>query len=372
MTTAWAGGASLLASLLLLISAASQVGAVQVQRLTSTCAECRISLTHVATFGAADGPAAIGQMGLIAHSGDGRWFVVTTASASNVLVFDSTGTVLATIGRSGEGPGEYRGIWRLFVDDEHLHVYDGRLSRETILSLDDYSVVRSVRLTGPLLNIALFADGLLAVNAAIRTPELVGQPLHILREGDRARSFGGQGEQYLADVPYSGMREIAPARAPGSFWAAYKNRYRVQKWDTAGNLLVTLNREADWFQPHERGVGFDPSVAPAPVLMAIQEDAQGVLWTLTAVADAEWRSALTPMPGHPDGNRYAASDMNDYLDTVIEAIDPVEGVVLASTRVDQHFFRFADAAHTANTRFDANDVPYVDVFSFRLIRPETR
>lgn len=42
-----------------------------------------------------------------------------------VTVIDSTGQVLARVGRRGEGPGEFRHILRLFLDDSTLYVFDG-------------------------------------------------------------------------------------------------------------------------------------------------------------------------------------------------------------------------------------------------------
>lgn len=42
-----------------------------------------------------------------------------------VTVVDSTGRVLARVGRRGEGPGEFRNIQRLFLDDSTLYVFDG-------------------------------------------------------------------------------------------------------------------------------------------------------------------------------------------------------------------------------------------------------
>lgn len=61
---------------------------------------------------------------------------VADAGAANVRVFDGQGTLLAELGRAGEGPGEFRSINAAFgYRSDSLLVHDRRLNRVTIFSL---------------------------------------------------------------------------------------------------------------------------------------------------------------------------------------------------------------------------------------------
>lgn len=81
--------------------------------------------------------------------GEGR-IVVADASAHRILVFD--GATYRTLGREGDGPGEYRGIASLdhWMGDS-VAVYDAVARRVTVASLEVNGGVRTIDipLTGP-------------------------------------------------------------------------------------------------------------------------------------------------------------------------------------------------------------------------------
>ena len=113
--------------------------------------------------------------------------VLTHRSKQELLVLDASGRFVRSIGRAGDGPGEFRTIgapWR--VDGARLGVYDGRPRRTTMLSmqgdvLDSRSVVlpelpdSAQRLWG---STGITADGalLLWVDAAARTEPGIDRP----------------------------------------------------------------------------------------------------------------------------------------------------------------------------------------------------
>ncbi len=70
-------------------------------------------------------------------SGD---IAILNSGTSEVRIFDADGVHIRTIGREGEGPGEFRStsaLWQLESDgDEALMVWDGQLQRLSTFSLD--------------------------------------------------------------------------------------------------------------------------------------------------------------------------------------------------------------------------------------------
>jgi hypothetical protein len=77
--------------------------------------EWRLSEQPLVTIGAVDGPEAIGTVGRlpdesgVALMDNGR-IAVADGQADEIRIYDGSGTLLASVGRTGDGPGEFRGI----------------------------------------------------------------------------------------------------------------------------------------------------------------------------------------------------------------------------------------------------------------------
>lgn len=63
-----------------------------------------------------------------------------------IRIFDSTGASRGTLGRLGEGPGEFRQVLTGGVNRDTVWVYDGSLSRLTFFSIVKSTLLRSVRI----------------------------------------------------------------------------------------------------------------------------------------------------------------------------------------------------------------------------------
>lgn len=88
----------------------------------------------------------------IAVDEEGNIYVVDYKE-KNVKVFSNNGNLLKTIGREGQGPGEFQRITNIQITPENeLMVHDGYASRLTFFSLDgDY--LRTVLLKGPMASV---------------------------------------------------------------------------------------------------------------------------------------------------------------------------------------------------------------------------
>jgi hypothetical protein len=117
----------------------------------------RLSEDPVLTIGALDGADAIGTVGRVADQsgivllGDGR-IVIADGDADEVRIYDAAGSRSAVVGRTGDGPGEFRGIRgvlgfgpdSLLVWDSRVRSSDGRLSVVTA----DGTFVRTISVPG--------------------------------------------------------------------------------------------------------------------------------------------------------------------------------------------------------------------------------
>lgn len=63
-------------------------------------------------------------------------FAVVEVSGTDIRIFGPEGQFLRRLGRSGEGPGEFRRIAKLFASRDTLFVYDGVLRRLTLYTVN--------------------------------------------------------------------------------------------------------------------------------------------------------------------------------------------------------------------------------------------
>jgi hypothetical protein len=89
------------------------------------------SLVEVGRFQGEDGTAAeLGEPRSIAVDAAARVYIVDSKPAA-IKVFSSEGQLIRTIGREGEGPGEFR-VGFIAVRNDHLVLHDPRLARTSV------------------------------------------------------------------------------------------------------------------------------------------------------------------------------------------------------------------------------------------------
>ena len=237
------------------------------------------------------------------------------------------------IGRTGEGPGEYRSPVLMRGSGENLRVLDMQTARVTTIRDDEITTSMLPFMPG---DWASLPDGRDVFFALTYEPERAGHPLHVYDEGSRriTRSFGSDGVP--ADRSYesrmASQRRIAPA-ADGNVWAARVNRYRIDKWSPDGAHIMRIDRDAPWFRPWARSPGLPREVEPLPFIVGVRDWGDGLLMVVLSVADDNWQ----PMPpARVIGTETLTSSAQreDLYDTVIEVLDTRSGRVLARTRVD--------------------------------------
>jgi hypothetical protein len=184
----------------------------------------------------------------------------------------------------------------------------------------------------------------------------------IARSGDIARSFGSETRVYRPELGYGSRRALAVGFG-GSVWAAELNTYVLQRWDTAGRLLATIRREAEWFPTYWR-YDVNATLPPPPSITALAQVGD-TLWVMVKVADANWRTAVESTS--PDGRFFRVRDQHGYRDTMLEAIDIRSRRIIVSSRVPQLLWGFLGAGLVYGPGEDAEGNPVVQVFRAHIV-----
>lgn len=100
-----------------------------------------IKLTQLTAFGNIE-DVPFGRISYVDIDDSGNVYISEGSQGNEaVYVFDSEGNYLNKIGRSGEGPGEFRSIDDMKVFNDKLLVLDGNLLRIQFFSTDDHSLI---------------------------------------------------------------------------------------------------------------------------------------------------------------------------------------------------------------------------------------
>jgi hypothetical protein len=332
-----------------------------------SCRTCRIVLEPVAVLDDREAPGALGHTQNLSRDSRGRLYLVPPRARSPIAVFDSTGAFLTWIGRTGEGPGEYRVITRIDVlPGDTLIVYDARNHRQTILA-PDYSVVgsarfeRTVGMTG---SVRLDRHRLLT-SGSVRRPDNTSAALHVLDStGNVVSSFGAAAPLVRSGAPYANNRVLTRDRS-GRVWAAPFTAYRLEQWDTSGRKLRELRRIVPWFEPWTLDKPITPETPPPHSIRAIRADSAHRVWVLLDVPDDRFAEGIErEMTSR--GTFWNIVDYERVYDSVIEVIDVNSGRVLVSHRSDYWIPNFIGTDLVYAYREDEGGTPSLHIWRLRL------
>lgn len=242
------------------------------------------------------GGVSFGGIGGVATDAAGRIFVADFR-LQVIHVLNQSGRVLRTIGRAGDGPGEFRLPMRVAVaPDGHLFVYDayqGRLSEYDT----EHRFVRSHILT-PRLSVRTMLATSTSVTFSGIDPNPAGSDA-VLHEysrehGTLIRSFG---RIHVVRSPDLARRAPAGPVAPGpdgSWWYASPGPYRIEQYSAAGELLLRTERPNDFLGPAEEGIGVHSqgnrvtfSNRPRAVVSRLSLMPDGSLWHQVTLESGE-------------------------------------------------------------------------------------
>ena len=296
------------------------------------CDSCSLDVSVVVELGDVTGPGIVTDHALVGRSDAGDYYVPFPPEG-RLLRFSPDGIFRTTIGRTGEGPGEYYYPVLQRASGDTLRVLDVRTARITTIDSDE---ITTSMLPFVPADWALLPDGRYVYSAVSYESDRIGHPLHLVDEASAriTRSFGGEGVR--VDRSYESRlaveRRIAPA-ADGNVWAASVNRYRIDKWSPEGVHILRIERDAPWFRPWARSLGLPREVEPLPSIVGVRDMGDDLLMVVVSVADEDWR----PMPPARvfGGNHTVTSSAQreQLYDTLIEVLDTRSGTVVARTQV---------------------------------------
>lgn len=291
---------------------------------------CQVSLEEVVTI--ADVGSATGVIALDEH----RLYVAEPDFPREVRVFDlGTGEFIRSLGREGQGPGEFQFVRGLQVVGDSVHVFDAGNLRHSVwgpgleLGRENRMEVRIAPQGATLIE----GVGML-VNGWVGTPTSAGEPLHLYdREGRLVRSFGSDPFKTGAssmESPQS-FRWIQPDAGPRA-WVSRATEYVVEHWDVAaGKRLATISRRRSWF-PEDAFVGGRASTRDPPGMLAVWQSPDGLLWVLGRKAQGEARPIVR--------EARIRQSLDDRWDTVLDVIDPASDTDVATLELPYFYGGF--------------------------------
>jgi hypothetical protein len=320
----------------------------------SLCRTCQLTLEHVVAVGRLSDSELIASWPSVVRDARGRFLVAGAIPPTRILVYDTSGRLLTTWGREGDGPGEFRSIGRLVrLPGDSLLVLEGGARRATVLDAAGQFSRRFV-LPFDVVDFTVLTNGQWIASGMAFTTSGVGFPLHRLtRDGAIESSFGGD----LTVLPGrpSAVQRVITRDHEGGFWAARPDRYEIEHWTATSGRDTYLDRITSWFPDREfegaRNTWRDP---PYPFLHALYVDAGGRVWTLGRAPKPSFKP--TPKAWGP------LSTMSMAEEAFVEVIDPVTGVLLATRRFPWIGVAFTDQGLIVSFRYDDDGVMVVDLW----------
>jgi hypothetical protein len=334
---------------------AAPVAAQGVPALTrlepGSCPTCTVSLEKVAVVGSASDAELLSEYNRLLQLPDGGYLVApTSGEVEQLLRYDRAGKYLGTVGKLGDGPGEYRSIQSMvFARGDSVSLMGGR--RITTISVAT-GRGRSEPVTLEAFYHQVLSDGRVIVNSmAQKEPQFA----LLTATSQVSNRFGP--EPPMVVLPRQNGRTIGDsygtsvAMAPspsGGFWAgASYYGHRLQKLTPTGQVLFDTARKPTWFAPYayadisERLYRLGELRTPRPTIMnAVGVTPTGQVITLSRVADAKWKADPKAPPPNPPGGEYPVERLvptggiDRYVDSVLELYRESDGVFLGSWRSD--------------------------------------
>ena len=309
---------------------AAQEG-VQVTLVESCLDSCDLTLERYGEYGEDAGPGMIEASRARGWLDQSKRMYIAGDPVEHVQLFGPDGAFLRRIGGVGSGPGELEHVTSLVVVGDGLFsILDRR--RGMILTFDWTGALRQeTRPQGwfPRGIQTIHVGGSMAVHHAnIRTPDLVGYPLHLvnLQSGHVEESFGSLTGEYDLQSDFNQVIARGPR---GAVWLAEQYAYKIALWES-NKLLHSLQRDVEWFPELPMAeVGHGWGEEPSTLIAAIAAD-DSLLWIAIGIADEQWEKVAE------------YRDRALSYDTIIEVVDWKRGRVVGTERFDGDYFHWVE------------------------------
>jgi hypothetical protein len=299
------------------------------------CPSCRWVVDTVAILlgDGLPGGGVLGPPRSFSKDAQGRYLTSAFRMGSEIRVFSPTGQFVSSIGREGEGPGEFQDLGLLVLGPaDSIWAFEVIGSISVLSPKMDY--VRRFPFNHYTHDGVPFSDGQWLINADIPTADRIGFPLHIVSsDGDLGRSFGAEVPVREPGVPYQMMRSLSRSRE-SCVWSVSRTQYVIEEWCSDGSAKRRLVREGDWFPPYVKRDPVSSNSPPPPWINALQQTEDGLIWVLISVPDDRWGELWEEEVGQ------GQSPGTRMFDTRLEVIDPETGVLVGWKRIPHSAYGF--------------------------------
>ena len=319
-----------------------------------TCAGCQIVMDTVVTLGGlyTEGAEAISWTSEVAVDPRGRILVVTIGYPE-IFVFDGTGRFLRTVGRGGEGPGEYgKFISHINVGPRYIHVFESHRGR-TLLD-HDFGFVRRDRFPGEVHQSFVTESDEVVFMGSLPSPASAGHTLHLVSPSGDIRSHGIDDDEvyrgYMASYVVTGKAD--------TLWSFDMGSTRITRWDLVAEPRVAgvWDRTVDEWERHDRGSDPSNPVWPSPRVIDVMRDGHGL-----------WIAWNAPDPNRPPGGGILINTEphQTLYDGWVDLVDPTTGKTIARYGGDDSLLGFAGGSRYLVAFHETEaGVPYI-----RLLDP---
>jgi hypothetical protein len=332
-----------------------------------SCSQCQLHSTKIFELGDS-GDNLVAPQSPLRRDSRGRFYALGF-NARNIIVWDSAGRRIATIGSAGDGPGEFSGSIRnlLIAPGDSIVAIDVTL-RVTVFS-PSYQLVRTTKAPARGTS-ALLPGGRILFGGLVRTPQQAGLRYHVVGpDGTIERSFGGE-DHIIKPGEFAdrtiGLFELTSDGRTLWHWNPFE--YRLEEWTVEGTRGMTFDVKAPWYETPRA-----PEITPLPPSQ-MKAQVQGLIGTLksnvpdTTSGRATLGSRLALAGIDVNGRPWVLGHNpgDPPRSHILEIIDPSRREKVMSVRVE-HDFRLLNASGLAYSKeWDSLGVVKISVWRVRI------
>ena len=306
------------------------------------CPSCLVETGPSVTLAASDDSIWFSSLsGLrVVRDSQGNYIAAPVQGNGLIAVFGPDGRYLSSYGRIGGGPGEFATDIPLLIevgDGDVLYAIDP-VNLHTLAPRAE-TRLDQVRMPVEVMGEAVVLESGIAVEATVRTEDGM-TTIQLLRpDGTIVHSIGPTESGGETGAESGVRRALGRSNDRKDVWSAPVNRFRITRYGPDGEAKARIERTSRLFRSRSFRPGA-PFFAPAnPAVTGIVQDGDGLLWVAIARSPRSFsplaRLGETRDPGREVLVDPSSVDLNRFLHTTVEVLDPVAGVVIARHDFDE-------------------------------------
>jgi hypothetical protein len=231
----------------------------------------------------------------IVRDSAGNLYILDSGN-NRIQKLDSEGKFIKTIGRKGQGPGEFQAAFSMDIDNEdNLFVFDVRSRRIEVLSSEG-KPLRTIKFRAfSMSQIRLLKTGLIVRGGSLDFGIVMGtlkklpKLLEVADQGGRTKLACGEATDYGdGNTDWHANRFDFDTDAEKNICLSFQSQNRIEKYAPDGKLLWRADRPLNYrtdviekgFIKRGRGIGIQGPKMNV-VSMGIAADGKGRIWIIT-------------------------------------------------------------------------------------------